>query len=175
MDYYTKLLIDELVYLKSLLSLTKEKLDKIENDFQDIVNNVINNKDELKDLINESKEISLSESIINNSIIVDNDTKSLYRTIVKKTHPDIIKNDFLNNIYINSTKYYDLGDSLELILICYKLDIEIDYNKYEELIKKEISSYKEQIMFLENSMSWKWFNDGKNSKWVLEHIKNIIK
>ena len=175
MDYYIKLLIDELVYLKSLFSLTKEKLDKIENDFQDIVNNVINNKDELKDLINESKEISLSESIINNSIIVDNDTKSLYRTIVKKTHPDIIKNDFLNNIYINSTKYYDLGDSLELILICYKLDIEIDYNKYEELIKKEISSYKEQIMFLENSMSWKWFNDGKNSKWVLEHIKNIIK
>ena len=175
MDYYIKLLIDELVYLKSLFSLTKEKLDKIENDFQGIVNDVINNKVELKDLINEIKEISLSESIINNSIIVDNDTKSLYRTIVKKTHPDIIKNDFLNNIYINSTKYYDLGDSLELILICYKLDIEIDYNKYEELIKKEISSYKEQIMFLENSMSWKWFNDGKNSKWVLEHIKNIIK
>ena len=175
MEYYTKLLIDELVYLKSLFSLTKEKLDKIENDFQSIVNEVINDKEDLKDLIKESQNINLTDSVINNSIIVDNDTKLLYRTIVKKTHPDIIQNDFLNNIYINSTKYYDLGECLELILICYKLDIELDYNKYEELIKKEISSFKEKIMFLENSISWKWFNEDKNPKWILEHIKNIIK
>jgi hypothetical protein len=175
MDYYTKLLIDELIYLKSLFNLTKEKLDKIENDFQDIVNDVINNKKELKELINESQNINLSDSVINNSIIVDNNSKLLYRTIVKKTHPDIIKNDFLNNIYINSTKYYNLGDSLELILICYKLDIDLDYSKYEELIKKEISSIKEKIMFLKKNISWKWFNDGKKSKWILEYIKNAIK
>jgi len=174
MDFYTKLLIDELVYIKSLFSLTKDRLEKIENDFKSVVNEVINNKEELQELIN-IENVSTSNSIINNSIIVNDDTKFLYRTIVKKTHPDIIKNDFLNNIYIDSTKYYDLGESLELILICYKLDIDIDYNRYSDLISKEINSYKEKIMFLENNISWKWFNDGKNSKWILEHIKNIIK
>ena len=46
MDSYTKLLIDELIYVKSLFSLTKERLEKIENDFQNVVNDVINNKEE---------------------------------------------------------------------------------------------------------------------------------
>lgn len=174
MDFYTKLLIDELIYVKSLFILTKNKIEKIENDFNNVVNNIISNKEELKELIS-IENVSTSNSIINNSIIIDNNTKFLYRTIVKKTHPDIIKNDFLNNIYINSTKYYDLGDSLELILICYKLDIDIDYSKYNDFIIKEINSFKEQILFLENSISWKWFNDNKNNKWVLEHIKNMIK
>ena len=174
MDFYVKLLIDELIYVKSLFYLTKDRLEIIENDFQNVVNDIINNKEELKELIN-IENVSTSNSIINNSITIDNDIKFLYRTIVKKTHPDIIKNDFLNNIYINSTKYYDLGESLELILICYKLDINIDYNRYGDLINKEINSYKEKTMFLENSISWKWFNDEKNSKWILDHIKNIIK
>ena len=174
MDFYTKLLIDELIYVKSLFSLTKERLEKIENDFQNIVNDVINNKEELKELIN-VENVSTSNSIINNRVIVDDDAKFLYRTIVKRTHPDIIKNDFLNNIYIDSTKYYDLGESLELILLCYKLDIDIDYSRYNDLFSKEINSFKEKTMFLENNISWKWFNDDKNSKWILEHIKNIIK
>lgn len=100
--------------------------------------------------------------------------KKLYRQIVKTTHPDKIKNDRLNELYLKATKYYSDNDFAGTYSICSELNIEFEVDDEERnLISDQILNMKNRIEFIEKTMSWRWFNsdDVQKQKIMFEYLK----
>ena len=87
--------------------------------------------------------------------------KTLYRQIVKLTHPDktMHKNNKkeLNELYIRSKKAMTSLDVYELLTICDKLDIKynIDINQ-RDILEENLLKKKSQLKSLEESFIWLW-------------------
>ena len=105
--------------------------------------------------------------------------KKLYREIVKLTHPDKVKSNKHNELYIKSSKYYESGNKIGIYSICNEL--EIDYEIEEEdviLISEQISNLRNKINFLESTFAWQWYNcedEMLKSQILLNFIKLKIK
>lgn len=188
-------LIKELDYLKSELQYKSELISEVDNHFIKDVNVFLDNHPNLKKVFDEKliseiipieNNISLDENITNieedsiniiNSII-DPKLKNLYRSIVKSTHPDKIKNNNLKEIYIEATKAYENGSFLPIISICDRLSIPYEISDEEtELFKFEIEKIKSRVSFLETTFTFKWYlsKDEKEKNFViLEYIRSQI-
>ena len=87
--------------------------------------------------------------------------KTLYRQIVKLTHPDktMHKNNKkeLNELYMRSKKAMDSLDVYELLTICDRLDIKynIDINQ-KDILEENLEKKKSQLKSLEESFIWLW-------------------
>lgn len=87
--------------------------------------------------------------------------KTLYRQIVKLTHPDktMHKNNKkeLNELYIRSKKAMDSLDVYELLTICDRLDIkyDIDINQ-KDILEENLEKKKSHLKSLEESFIWLW-------------------
>jgi len=105
--------------------------------------------------------------------------KKIYREIVKSTHPDIIKNTKLNELYLESTGAYESNDLITLYKVCSELMIDFNWSDNEILkIKERIEKYKSQINFIESTYTFKWLkcdNDIDKLKIILNFIENKIK
>lgn len=100
-----------------------------------------------------------------NKINISPKVKKLYREIVKKTHPDIIKDKDLNDLYIKATEYYEKNDKLGIYKICNELGIIFDLDSEDyKFIEERIKEYKKRISFLESTFAWKWFNTEEESE-----------
>jgi len=103
--------------------------------------------------------------------------KKLYRKIVMICHPDKNDQKELNLIYIKATKYYEDVNIIGIYNICDSLFI--DYEVCEEdinSIKVEIEKMKDRIQFIENTLTWKWYNDISSNRNVMifEYIKSQL-
>lgn len=105
--------------------------------------------------------------------------KKLYREIVKLTHPDKIKNERLNEIYLKATKYYDSGNKIGIYAVCNELSIHYELESEDvQLIYNEIQKYQQKINFIESTYTWKWYNcenDEQKDQILLNYIKLKIK
>ena len=83
--------------------------------------------------------------------------KKLYREIAKLTHPDKIKNNKLNTLYLKATNYYDENNIIGIYAICNELaiDYEIDDDDISFIFQR-IGNIKQRISFLESTYTWKW-------------------
>ena len=178
-----KRLLKELDYIESELEYRHELVSEADNQFMIYISEFLEENPELKKLytsridarveqiINKKIEkssaelddnSSVSQEIEENSenqIIVPSKIKSLYREIVKLTHPDIIKRKNMNDIYINATKYYTLNDKVGIFKICDELNIDYDLDDEDVVeISDKINLTKEKLFFLESTLTWKWFN-----------------
>jgi polyhydroxyalkanoate synthesis regulator phasin len=104
--------------------------------------------------------------------------RQLYRSIVKLTHPDRIKDPILNELYVQSTKYYDEKDLHNLYRICDQLNIkyEMDEGDISELESK-INKLRQKVDFTEGTYTWKWYHSPSEevkSALILEYIKRQI-
>jgi hypothetical protein len=184
-------LIRELDYIKSEYLYKFELLQEIDINFIDSVNSFLNTYPKLKEVFDESikKEIKIdttqeSNTIpvitdIDQNILMDNfKLKSLYRSIVKSTHPDRIKDENLKELYMDATKAYESGDILPILSICDKLKIPYDVTDEESsLIKNEINSIKSKSLFLENTFTFKWYmidNMEERNQIILSYIKSQL-
>lgn len=132
--------------------LSEFKKEEEEQDLQEIED--IENKNRL-DAINSTE----------NNEQVNSTLKNLYRKIVKETHPDRIKNSYLNNLYIEATDSVERNDVLAIYRICILLDIEFDIpDNIADMIEKEVTQLKHKISFLESSYHMKWHNSPKSEK-----------
>jgi hypothetical protein len=94
--------------------------------------------------------------------------KTLYRSIVKSTHPDKV-NSNLSELYLEATKAYDEDNILPIIVICDKLNIPFEVTDDEiSKIKNEIQLLRQRSNFLENTYTWKW------SQQTDEKIKEMV-
>jgi len=105
--------------------------------------------------------------------------KKLYREIVKLTHPDKVKSNKQNELYIKSSKYYESGNKIGIYSICNELDIEYEIEEDDViLISEQISSIKNKINFIESTFAWQWYNcedEMLKSQILLNFIKLKIK
>jgi hypothetical protein len=131
----------------------------------------------LQKIENISKNIEIDEIV--NKPIHSSETKKIYREIVKSTHPDIIKNTKLNELYLESTVAYESNDLITLYKVCSELMIDFSWSDNEILkIKERIEKYKNQINFIESTYTFKWLkcdNDIDKLKIILNFIENKIK
>jgi len=105
--------------------------------------------------------------------------KKLYRDIVKLTHPDKVKSNKHNELYIKSSKYYESGNKIGIYSICNELDIEYEIEEDDViLISEQISNLKNKINFIESTFAWQWYNcedEMLKSQILLNFIKLKIK
>jgi hypothetical protein len=105
--------------------------------------------------------------------------KKIYREIVKLTHPDKVKSNKHNELYIKSSKYYESGNKIGIYSICNELDIEYEIEEDDViLISEQISNLKNKINFIESTFAWQWYNcedEMLKSQILLNFIKLKIK
>jgi hypothetical protein len=171
-------LIRELEYIESDYEYKSEVLQSADVDFLSSVNKVVSSHSELKRIYDDKvNQLHLKniESVISKEEVVNMDElpkgeidpklKLIYRSIVKKTHPDKVGDDDLKNIYIDSTKFYENGDIISLYKICDSLKIEYDIEESDySLIQGQIQRIKDKIQFLESTFTWIWLNADDRTK-----------
>ena len=147
---------------------------KIENIFRERIEE-IEEKNQEDDL-----EFEIEDELQEYEIKVDarvTKLKKLYREIVKITHPDRTNSKKLNEIYIRATKFYDSLDIPGTYSICDELDIEYEIDDKDlNLISEKISRLKEGIVFMESTLTWKWYNsdDSEKNQIMLRYIKSRL-
>lgn len=169
-------LIQEFSFLKSDEELKKELIEHNQNIFLDLVNEELSNlnPDQIKDpdnTIKEPKSVKV-ESKIDMSTVSENTKvkiKKIYREIVKKTHPDKVNSEELNELYIKATEYYVTYDIFELYFISKTLNIKIKLSLDEtNTLNQLIELKKTELKAIETSFIWLWLNTQNNDE------KNIL-
>lgn len=125
------------------------------------------------------EEEPIYESVMSNMVtdLVETNVKlkKLYREIVKLTHPDKIKKQTLNDLYIKATQFYNFNDKIGIYRICSELNIDYDIDDDDEIfISERIDSLRKRITFLESTFTYKWFeseSEEEKNKIMVEYIK----
>jgi Rieske Fe-S protein len=178
-----KFLFKKLDYLSTEIEYKEEVLHLQEKKFFEMVEKVLNENTELKELYlkRTNKVVSKSESISKDKEdeedSVDENVKNVYRKIAKITHPDVVDDPRINELYIKAKEKYQDNDIFALYKICNDLGIEYELKQEDkELLKNSIKDYEERIKFIEKSYTWSWFkgNEKVKNKLIIEYIKNHI-
>ena len=173
----SKRLLKELDFYESDLEYKSELVNHVETTFIQSVNEYLEEHPTLKDAFDEkinkriedtiNKKILTSEFIEKDSSLEDDEIDSkeenpkmrkLYREIVKQTHPDKIKNNKLNNLYIEAGKSYDSEDLFNIYSICDELGISYELDESENYILKDKIKYiQDKINFIHSTFTWQWY------------------
>lgn len=186
-------LLKELDYVKSDYEYKNEIVFEADNSFMRTLNDFLDKNFVLKEMfdnkvngkidtiikpkpsIEEDSEFYLIDKI---DKVVDKNLKKIYRSIVKKTHPDKITDFRLNNLYIIASDMYDSNDIIGIYSICDQLEIPYELNVEElETLKSRISMMKDRVSFMESTFTWKWYhtdNENEKSKIIIEYLKSKI-
>ena len=101
--------------------------------------------------------------------------RTLYRKIVKITHPDKTLDQILHDLYIQATEYYNEKDLLSLFYLCYKLGISFSVDSLEvEELDQKTSDFKNKNKFLENNLTLIWLYSDKRERVILDYILSQI-
>lgn len=123
---------------------------------------------------NDEIDNNVSDNNNNNNNTKSKKIKSLYREIVKLTHPDKVDDETLNELYLQATEGYDNDDITYLYSICDKLDIDYKIeDKDIEKIGSKVLELKNRSNFLEKTYTWRWMNsnnDKDKKKIIIEFI-----
>jgi DNA mismatch repair ATPase MutS len=147
--------------------------DLLEKEKQKIIEDEIKREESMENEFNE--ELNSQEDIDQEDKNKIKKIKSIYRQIVKITHPDKVNNKKLNNLYLEATDYYQQEDIISLYLVCDDLDIPYEIEESEfKLISNNISKFKDQVKFFENTFTWNWYNTEDKDRVVVDYIKRQL-
>ena len=184
-------LLKELDYVKSDYEYKNEIVFEADNSFMRTLNDFLDKNFVLKEMF-DNKVNGKIDTLIKPSIeedsevylvdkmdkVVDKNLKKIYRSIVKKTHPDKITDFRLNNLYIIASDMYDSNDIIGIYSICDQFEIPYELNVEElETLKSRISMMKDRVSFMESTFTWKWYhtdNENEKSKILIEYLKSKI-
>jgi hypothetical protein len=189
-------LIKELDYIYSDFNYKSELIKTADEEFliavnyflsahpelQEIYQEKINKKDTLHPICEETAIVIGSsheeEIIIQQEPPKDPKLKTLYRAIVKSTHPDRTKDENLKELYIEATSAYDTNNILPIFTICDKLRIPYEVTEEEtNLIKDEIKAIKNKVSFMETTYTYQWWiNEEKNfrNRIIISYLERQI-
>ena len=179
MNQGVNLLFKKMDYLQSELEYKTELLSKIDIEFNKKINQLTSNNSQLDDIMNTSGDIKVpSSELVDSEVkLPDQENRDIYRKITKITHPDKVENSYLNDLYIQASKYYESDDDMNLYLIANHLGIDIDKINIESDILIRIDDLQSRIGLLENSYTWRWFhskNETQRNRIILDFIKKLI-
>lgn len=185
-------LVRELNYLKSEVEYKNNLIQLYNIDFLNSVEEILNTNLELKKIYDEKKNLRIEvankpithievpfdeNSEVETDVEDDGKLRGFYRQIVKMTHPDKIKDDSFNLIYSQASIAFKEGKTVEMILLCDKLNIPFQITAEEkEKLKQEIQSLRNKISLLESSYSYQWAlsDESIKNKIALNYIKTSI-
>jgi hypothetical protein len=171
-------LIKYLDFLKTDYILKSELYNEYDIEFRIRVDKIVQEKEDLSELIydkviyNQEKEESQKEKLKDDRI------KKIYRNIVKRTHPDKIDDEKLNQKYIEATNAYESNSITDIILICERSNIPYELEQGDKIeFERETQILKSQIDILENSYPWKWFNtkdEKEKNSIIVDYLRTLI-
>jgi hypothetical protein len=192
-------LIKELDYIYSDFNYKSELIRTADEEFLSAVDYFLTNHPELQSIYDEkmnNKEVVevVSHSEETSAVIInesneeiqvlpeeppkDPKLKTLYRAIVKSTHPDKAKDDNLKELYIEATSAYDTNNILPIFTICDKLRIPYEVTDEEcNLIKNEIKSIRTKVNFMETTFTYQWWINQEKSfrnKLIVSYLERQI-
>jgi hypothetical protein len=190
-------LIKELDFIQSEIKFKSELIRNIDSHFMESVSHFLKAHPHLKTVYDNqvnynlsknekmtSKEENVEEKIIedieeiDDIRITDTNIRSLYRKIVKLTHPDKNGTQSLTHLYSEATEAYKSGKIYSIYKICHKLNLSVELTDEEIYqIKSEIKSEKERLNFLETTYPYQWWNENLESskeKIILSYIKGQL-
>ena len=192
----SKILLKEFEFYESDLEYKSELVNHVETNFIQSVNEYLDEhpalKDEFDEKINKRIEDTINKKILASEFIEDVpieddeiDSKDenpkmrkLYREIVKQTHPDKIKNEKLNNLYIEAGKSYDSQDLFNIYSICDELGISYELEESENfIIKDKIKYLQDKIKFIQSTFTWQWYyteEEIEKNNIIKEYVKKQI-
>lgn len=144
--------------LEETKSLQEEYTQKFMEDFQDVLSDEKNHEgidkasEEGQKLIDELNEETKPK---NTSKLA----KELYRNISRKTHPDIVKDEEMNNIFAEAAEAYEELNLMELIMISDKLGIDIEKDLDEkdlQTIQTNCDKVQTEIDTIKSTITWQW-------------------
>lgn len=162
-----------------------EKIKKFGDDVDDEKNDDEKNESLKNEIdVEENKKDKKIKKVLNDDELspeLKEQTKKLYREIVKKTHPDKVNSEELINIYIESKDAYEKNDILTLIYYAFKLDIDFEFgDELFNIINKLIIQKKQNLKDFETSWIWLWYKaENKKEKdniitlYYLKKYKNL--
>lgn len=193
-----KRLIKELDFIESDFEYKNELINQIQSEFINDVNSYLDLNPELKKVFEDqinlrieqtiNKKISDSTRMVEHNENLDDDTsesvddtdpklRKLYREIVKKTHPDKIGDERMNDIYIKASKGYDKKDNIVIYSICDELGIDYDLDGVDLLLSEKIENTKSKINFLQSTFTWQWYythNMDEKRKIIIDYVNRQI-
>ena len=176
-------LMKELQFVESDYEYQNEIIRIKDSDFLNSVNDFLNNYPELQEIYTNKKskiDIDVIEDVQIDDDIKEEipEAKSLYRSIVKSTHPDKVDNKRLNHLYKQATEAYDNNDLITLYKVSSELDINIEFNgDLINQIRNKIDLLKSQTKMLESTFTFKWIksdDESEKNKIILEFIRSRI-
>ena len=181
-------LFKELQFVESDYLYQSEIINQTDKIFLESVDSILEKYPDLKTLWLErtqKKQNDISQVLIEDvveAIEIENkpnnsNLKQIYREIVKSTHPDKVKNLKLNELYIEATQAYESNDIVTLYKVCSELLIDFEFDQDEiNKIEERIENYKNQIVFLESTYTFKWLksDESEKDKIILNFIKNRL-
>lgn len=169
--------IKEYDYLKSEYDYISSISDEADKEFMSIVNKYLEDKPALKEIyeskeqkiINDNfnkikaqadKKISTPEETIDEEELPkkkSKKSKTLYRQIVKETHPDKVNDERLLELYRKATESYEEDDAASLYAICNELNISFGVNEDDLMFfEQNIIRIKGEIDLVKGMYSYKW-------------------
>ena len=181
-------LFKELQFVESDYLYQSEIIKQTDKIFLESVDSILEKYPDLKTLWLErtqKKQNDISQVLIEDvveAIEIENkpnnsNLKQIYREIVKSTHPDKVKNLKLNELYIEATQAYESNDIVTLYKVCSELLIDFEFDQDEiNKIEERIENYKNKIVFLESTYTFKWLksDESEKDKIILNFIKNRL-
>ena len=159
------------IELEETKSLQEGYTEIFMRDFKDVLMNEENHSGldmaakEGKELIDEIKDEVKPK---NNSKLA----KELYRNISRKTHPDKIQDEKLNNIFKEAADAYDNHNLMELIMLSDKIGIDISSDLDETdllMIESNCNQVQLEIDTIKSTITWQWCTYPDDDK---EELKN---
>jgi len=169
-EYQSEILkITELDFNKSIYTFLRKfpELESIYKERKEELDSILSTGTALEDIITETKEEI--ESIDSPQI------KKLYRDIVKMTHPDIVNNFRLNEVYKEASEAYECSDIIKLYQISSELELNHELN--DDIIQKineKIKLLKIQTEMLNSTFTYRWIKSKQKDEVVLDYIKSKI-
>lgn len=174
-------LVRELQFLESDYKYQLEIVRMHEGSFLQSISNVMDKFPDLQPFLESKKKLNISENLPTEEIVdklnynPDQKIKNVYRSIVKITHPDRVKNEKLNELYLEATNSYESGDFLSLYKVSIDLKIDFDWGDEEiSKIRQRIDEYRDQISLLRSTYTYKWILSENKNEIILDYIKSNL-
>jgi hypothetical protein len=142
----------------------KEIADKIGLAFVDYVYNFTKDND-----LPNPFDAEMGEDKNNRGSVVDitssSESKSLFRKIMLKTHPDKKENNS-SDLYVEATKAKKENNLQKLLDVGKKLNLNLKEISRDQLdvLESNISHLKQKIQNIKNSYAWVWFHGSQNRR-----------
>lgn len=174
-----KKMMKELEYLNSELDWKNELISDADGKFMNNVNDFLDQNPELKhefdkvmdrrmaetvriatERANSCSDYAETEKVQTHEKKESNPkVKSMFREVVKMTHPDKIDDPRMNEMYIDACRFYEQDDLFSFYTLCGKLGMEYEVDECDlEELERHIDSVREKIGMIEAATTWVWYN-----------------